>query len=36
MHILHVFYIGCVLDMQVIIVIGLHYIACPDEHLLTK
>ena len=27
-----VFCIGCVLDMQLIIMVGLHCIACPDEH----
>ena len=36
MQILCVFCISCVLDMQLIIVIGLQCFACPDEHLLAK
>ena len=36
MHILQVFCIGCVLDMQLILVSDLHCIACLDEHLLDK
>ena len=36
MQILLVFCIGCVLDIQLILVIGLNCIACPNDHLLAK
>ena len=36
MQILLVFWIGCVLDMQLIFYIDLNCIACPDDHLLAK
>ena len=36
MQILLVFCIGCVLEMQLILVIGLNCIACLDDHLLAK